>query len=169
MPCKNNLTPIKISDIVRTIFTVNCSSLIQRPLKSALYLDHALLRPLTGNVNTHVNLFYSLCKFSRRHIDYMILIFPENRIWHFMQIVSWGDNLHELSKPTFWQKIKIFQNDVCWDIYSRVLSVKISALTYRKYLHSSFFIRTELSAVQHIWFIIRNIDFTSENLTVNCT
>ena len=27
--------------------------------------------------------------------------FPENRIWHFLQI---GDNLHEMSDPDFWEK-----------------------------------------------------------------
>ena len=32
------------------------------------------------------------------------LFFPENRIWHFMQIVSIGDNLHEMSNPVFWKK-----------------------------------------------------------------
>ena len=35
------------------------------------------------------------------------LFLPENRIWHFMQIVSIGDNLHEMSKPVFlenWKK-----------------------------------------------------------------
>ena len=32
------------------------------------------------------------------------LFFPENRIWHFMQIVSLGDNLHEMSYPVFWEK-----------------------------------------------------------------
>ena len=30
-----------------------------------------------------------------------ILLFLENRIRHFMQIVSLGDNLHEVSKPIF--------------------------------------------------------------------
>ena len=30
----------------------------------------------------------------------------ENRIWHFMQIVSTGDNLHEMSKPVFLEKKK---------------------------------------------------------------
>ena len=29
------------------------------------------------------------------------LIFLENRIWHFMQIVSSGDNLHDMSNPIF--------------------------------------------------------------------
>ena len=32
------------------------------------------------------------------------LFFPENRIWHYMQIVSLGDNLHEMSNPVFWEK-----------------------------------------------------------------
>ena len=30
-------------------------------------------------------------------IDCIFLIFPENRIWHFKQIVSIIDNLHEMS------------------------------------------------------------------------
>ena len=32
------------------------------------------------------------------------LVFPENRFWHFMQIVSTGDNLHEMSDPVAWEK-----------------------------------------------------------------
>ena len=32
------------------------------------------------------------------------LFFPEDRIWHFMQIVSIGDNLQEILKPVFWEK-----------------------------------------------------------------
>ena len=42
--------------------------------------------------------------------------FPQNidSGWHFMQIVSWGDNLHEMPRPIFGEKIsKIFQNVVC--------------------------------------------------------
>ena len=38
------------------------------------------------------------------------LIFLENRIWHFMQIVSKGDNLHEMSNPDFWEKKKKKKN-----------------------------------------------------------
>ena len=33
-----------------------------------------------------------------------LLFFPENRLWYFMQIVSLGDNLHEISKPILWEK-----------------------------------------------------------------
>ena len=46
------------------------------------------------------------------------LFFPENKIWHFMQIVSTGDNLHEMSKPVFREKIrKLFQYAICWKLY----------------------------------------------------
>ena len=34
------------------------------------------------------------------------LFFHENRIKHFVQIVSNGDSLHELSKLVFWGKIE---------------------------------------------------------------
>ena len=37
-------------------------------------------------------------------------ISPEIKIWHYMQIISVGDNLHEMSKPASWKnKKKIFQ------------------------------------------------------------
>ena len=49
---------------------------------------------------------------------YVFLLIPENRLWHFMQIVSWGDNLREMSKPVFWeQNRKIFQNVVCCNFW----------------------------------------------------
>ena len=31
-------------------------------------------------------------------VSSFFLLFPENRLWHFMQSVSWGDTLHEMSK-----------------------------------------------------------------------
>ena len=34
---------------------------------------------------------------------FFFLFFPEN-IWHFMQIVSNGDNLYEMLNPVFWEK-----------------------------------------------------------------
>ena len=39
--------------------------------------------------------------FSRQHFEVVFLLFLENRFWHFMQIVSLGDNLHEVSDPIF--------------------------------------------------------------------
>ena len=31
-------------------------------------------------------------------------IFPENNIWHCIQIVSNGDSLYAMSNPIFWEK-----------------------------------------------------------------
>ena len=37
--------------------------------------------------------------------DMLFFLFhTENKLWSFMQIVSKGDNLHERSKPVFWEK-----------------------------------------------------------------
>ena len=41
--------------------------------------------------------------FSRRQFE---IFFPENRLWHFMQILSSGDSLQEMSNPVFWEKNK---------------------------------------------------------------
>ena len=42
--------------------------------------------------------------FSIQHIEIFFLFFPESRICRFMQIVSIGDNLHEMLNPVFWEK-----------------------------------------------------------------
>ena len=44
----------------------------------------------------YFKLYHSMGKFSRRQVDdiFLLFFFPENRLWHFMQFVSWGDNLH---------------------------------------------------------------------------
>ena len=47
----------------------------------------------------------------------------ENRIWHFMQIVS--DNLHEISKPVFWKNKKNLSIRHLQEILPRVLSVLV--------------------------------------------
>ena len=56
--------------------------------------------------------------FSRHHFEIFFTFSPENRIRHFMQIVSIGDNLHAMSNPIFWEKQeKIFENVVCRNYY----------------------------------------------------
>ena len=55
------------------------------------------------------------------------LFFPENRMWQFMQIVSSGDNLHELSNPKILFSGKKKQNisKCCLlKFFPRMLSVK---------------------------------------------
>ena len=39
--------------------------------------------------------------FSRQHIEIFFLFFFENRFWYFMQTVSNGDSLHEMSNLVF--------------------------------------------------------------------
>ena len=55
--------------------------------------------------NYHGLTFTTLWAFSADDkLMIFFLFFPENWIWHFMQIVSFGDNLHEMSNPVFWEK-----------------------------------------------------------------
>ena len=53
--------------------------------------------------------------FSRQYFEiyFFFLFFPENKIWHFMQIASLGDNLLEMSKPIFRENKKISVFFVC--------------------------------------------------------
>ena len=47
----------------------------------------------------------SCFKFSAdRLIEIFLLIFLRKQVQHFMQIVSSGDNLHEMADPVFWEK-----------------------------------------------------------------
>ena len=45
--------------------------------------------PLSGLIQQTINWWY------------VFLISPRNRLWHFMPVVSLGDNLHEMSTPNF--------------------------------------------------------------------
>ena len=42
--------------------------------------------------------------FNRQHFELVFLFFSGIRLWQFMQIVSLGDKLHDMSKPVFWEK-----------------------------------------------------------------
>ena len=47
--------------------------------------------------------------FSRQYFEIFFLIFLENRIWLLIQIVSKGENLHEISIPVFWEKSELLE------------------------------------------------------------
>ena len=48
----------------------------------------------------------------------LFLFYPENRNWHFIQIVSISNNLHEMPKPVFVGKIeKKIQYVARWKFY----------------------------------------------------
>ena len=53
--------------------------------------------------------------FSRKHFEiFFFLIFPENRLRHFMQMISRDDNLQEMSMPIFCEKLEKYnQFDIC--------------------------------------------------------
>ena len=61
--------------------------------------------------------------FSIWHIEIFFIFFPENRFWHFMHIVSNGDNLHEISNPVFWGKIRKILSICCLLISQRVVKI----------------------------------------------
>ena len=63
--------------------------------------------------------------FSRRHFEIFFLSFPENKIWHFMQTVSNGDNLHEISNPVFWENKKYITNLSSAVLAQTVVMVKV--------------------------------------------
>ena len=50
--------------------------------------------------------------------DKTFLFSPGNRLWHFLQTVSLGDNLHEMSVYFLGKVRKIFQNVVCCNFSS---------------------------------------------------
>ena len=52
---------------------------------------------------------------------YMVffLFFPENRSWYFMQIVSIGDNLHEMSNHVFWEKLEKYYKMLSVENFTR--------------------------------------------------
>ena len=72
-----------------------------------LFLRWPLLWPLpvSGLIQQTTNWWYFFVIFPRKQV----LKLHANClhwIWHVMQIVSFGDNLHEISKPVFWEKIR---------------------------------------------------------------
>ena len=70
--------------------------------------------------------------------DIFFSFFPENRILHFMQIVSCGDNLHELSNPVS-RKNKIFSSSHLLQILPSTLNVKEEYLTDKSWIYVFFF------------------------------
>ena len=69
--------------------------------------------------------------FSRRHFEIFFLIFfPENRFWHFMQIVSIGDNLHEMSNPVMGKNKKNITDLSSAEYAERVVRIKARLFKY---------------------------------------
>ena len=75
---------------------IQISWLLQKPTDLDL---HCLQRQsISGFSRTRVNAKHVGKNFSR-HFEMFFLFFPVDRIQHFMQIVSFGDNLLEMPNP----------------------------------------------------------------------
>ena len=74
--------------------------------RSLLFIVIPICLPVTTTLSVPSNLnntYHAMGRFSRQQTDdtYIFLFFLENRIGHFMQMVSLGDHLHEVSDPIF--------------------------------------------------------------------
>ena len=49
--------------------------------------------------------------------DFFLIVFPEKKHWHFMQIVSIRYSLPEMSNPVFWEKNKRYFKCCWWNFY----------------------------------------------------
>ena len=83
-------------------------------------------KPDSHNINAHTKFhensliftelltLYMLGKnFSRWYIEIFFLFFIENWIWHFMKIVSYWDNLHEVLEPAESSHSVVSVNKAC--------------------------------------------------------
>ena len=61
---------------------------------------------LAGFIFVSIIHLYHYGQFKQMKNWYFFVFVPKNRLWHFMQIVSWGDSLHENVKAYFLGKIK---------------------------------------------------------------
>ena len=66
-------------------------------IHTSLSKSHAGTEQLVYPIKT----YHAMGKFCRCQTDDIFLILLENRSWLFMQIISLGDNVHEVSNPTF--------------------------------------------------------------------
>ena len=117
--------------------------------------------------------------FADNILKYFFVFFPENRLWPFMQIVSTGDNLHEMSNPIFcgydlscklspgdnfawnakpyflWKMKTYFQNAVCWKFNPASLALKNSLLGLVIYDCLHIYLQNymiNINNVKMIWF-----------------
>ena len=77
---------------------------------------------ITINYSTFTSLLCALTfttLFDNSADDKLVIFFlfsPKNKIWHFRQIVSSGDNLHEMSNLVTQKNKKKYFNVACWGL-----------------------------------------------------
>ena len=79
-----------------------------RRCKKNIYLDIPLPRVMSFGDKKLLSKLFKLRTlgkiFQQTALQIFFSFFPENRFRYFMQIVSKGDNLHDMSNPVFWEK-----------------------------------------------------------------
>ena len=90
-----------------TFFTVQISE-CGKVIAQSLAVNELFTRPVGNALLAFLTLSTLGKNFSRRHFEMFLffVFFPAHRIWHFMQIISHGDNLYEMSNLVFWEKIR---------------------------------------------------------------
>ena len=84
--------------------------MFSRRCKKNIYLDTPLPRVMSfGDKKLLSTVFTFKLRtlgkiFQQTALQIFFSFFPENRFRYFMQIVSKGDNLHDMSNPVFWEK-----------------------------------------------------------------
>ena len=82
----------------------------------------------------------------------VFLFFKDNRLWHFLQILSLGDNLYKMSKPTFWEK---------WEKYFKMSFTEITVIPKDTFSEEILF-----CCEYHKYECKEGVWITSENLNV---
>ena len=92
------------------------------------YLEPEIPFHLKQHKFTHTY-YHSLAKSADDKMMILFFLFlQENRIWYFMQNVSNGDNLHEMSNPVFWENRENILKCRLLKILHCVLSVSRSVI-----------------------------------------
>ena len=89
---------------------IQISWLLQKPTDLDL---HCLLRQgmsCSAREGLMLNLLGK--KLSRWNLGLISIFPPENRLWYYIQTISFGNNLHEKSRPVFWGEI-ISRSTIC--------------------------------------------------------
>ena len=95
--------------LIRNFPSTDISTVLNDPLTFTTLWANSADDKLIFFSRKQVLTFHAHCLHSADNkLMFFFLFFLENRTCHFMQIVSIGDSLHEMSKPVFWGKYHQF-------------------------------------------------------------